>query len=192
MGFCVVICFKLHKWRYHLNRSHSLSYFIGFLQSSWLDQLPSGLWNSDMMGNSDEVGNGKSEAVTQVGSTGNPRSISIAALNRDPWSKLIQAAALRNSTNQSHWVADRHTSLKWPAQQHTDLSVRVPATDLSRSVDELGVWVWHTRLTERALILHPWLECRDDWNADELNPSRSHIFYIAGHALWSQRNCNAD
>ena len=129
------------------------------------------------MGNSDEVGNGKSEAVTQVGSTGNPRSISIAALIRDPWSKLIQAAALRNSTNQSHWVADRHTSLKWPAQQHTDLSVRVPATDLSRSVDELGVRVWHTRLTERALILHPWLERRYDWNADELNPSRSHIFF---------------
>ena len=91
------------------------------------------------MGNSDEVGNGKSEAVTQVGSTGNPRSISIAALIRDPWSKLIQAAALRNSTNQSHWVADRHTSLKWPAQQHTDLSVRVPATDLSRS--EISWWV---------------------------------------------------
>ena len=53
----------------------------------------------------------------------------------------------------------------------------MPATDLSRSVDELGVWVWHTRLTERALILHPWLERRYDWNADELNPSRSHIFF---------------
>ena len=103
------------------------------------------------MGNSDEVGNGKSEAVTQVGSTGNPRSISIAALIRDPWSKLIQAAALRNSTNQSHWVGDRHTSLKWPAQQHTDLSVRVPATDLSRSVDELGVGVWHARASPSEL-----------------------------------------
>ena len=102
------------------------------------------------MGNSDEVGNGKSEAVTQVGSTGNPRSISIAALIRDLWSKLIQAAALRNSTNQSHWVADRHTSLKWPAQQHTDLSVRVPATDLSRSVDELG-FGFGTRASRSAL-----------------------------------------
>ena len=121
--------------------------------------------NSDMMGNSDEVGNGKSEAVTQVGSTGNPRSISIAALIRDPWSKLIQAAALRNSTNQSHWVADSHTSLKWPAQQHTDLSVLVPATDLSRSVKSWGLGIG-TRASRCALWSSPiaWmqrqLECR--------------------------------